>query len=177
MRGKTEEAREKFGKKCGEMQKRRVKGARLCIGLEFVLKLVLKGWTDVSGCGLVCPLGWRAALAFCSFFGSEFGPLKTALSHGFIGLGASKTGAEKRACGPGCGRRKGAGKRGKGAGETRKRCGKGAERIRKWREKSRKSAGKKNKKWRGESAEKEREKCEEKMWERAEGARKKFGKC
>ena len=87
MRGETEEAREKFGKKRGEMQKRRVKGARLCIGLEFVLKLVLKGWTDASGCGLVCPLGWRAALAFCSFFGSEFGPPENGSIARFYWLG------------------------------------------------------------------------------------------
>ena len=102
-------------------------------------------------------------LRFALFSGANLAPPKTALSHGFIGLGASKTGAEKRACGPGCGRRKGAGKRGKGAGEMRKGCGRNSE-----------MAGE-NRKWCGGSAEKEREKCEEKMRERAEGARKKFG--
>ena len=118
----------------------------------------------------MCPLGWRAALAFCSFFGSEFGPLKTDLSHGFIGLGASKTGAGKRACGPGCGRRKGAGKRGKGAGEMRKGCGKGAEGIRKWRGKSRKSAGKARKRS-GRSAKERCGKCgrgAQEIWVNAE---------
>ena len=93
-----------------------------------------------AGGALLC----RAALAFCSFFGSEFGPpLKTALSHGFIGLGASKTGAEKRACGPGCGRRK-------GAGETRKRRGRNVERVRK----EFGNGGRKTEKWCGENIEK-----------------------
>ena len=68
--------------------------------------------------GLAC-----LPLRFALFSGANLAPLKTALSHGFIGLGASKTGAEKRACGPGCGRRKGAGK-------ARKRSGKKAEKAR-----------------------------------------------
>ena len=72
--------------------------------------------------GLAC-----LPLRFALFSGANLAPLKTALSHGFIGLGASKTGAEKRACGPGCWRRKGAGKRGKGAGEMRKGCGRNSE--------------------------------------------------
>ena len=112
-------------------------------------------------------------LRFALFSGANLAPLKTALSHGFTGLGASKTGAEKRACGPGCGRRKGAGKRGKGAGEMRKGCGRNSEMA----GEKQKKCGEKNKKWRGESAEKKRgekaekarEKREEKMREMRKG--------
>ena len=82
-------------------------------------------WAGVPA-GLAC-----LPLRFALFSGANLAPLKTALSHGFIGLGASKTGAEKRACGPGCGRRKGAGKREKGAGEARRKDAGNAEGARK----------------------------------------------
>ena len=72
--GENRRSAREIWEKRGEMQKRRVKGARLCIGLEFVLKLVLKGWTDASGCGLVCPLGWRACPCVLLFFWERIWP-------------------------------------------------------------------------------------------------------
>ena len=121
-------------------------------------------------------------LHFALFSGANLAPLKTALSHGFTGLGASKTGAEKRACWPGCGRRKGAGetrkRRGRNAERARKGCGKGAEGIQKWREKNRKNSAGERRKGAGRNAErvrKEFRKWREKSRKSAGKARKRSG--
>ena len=123
--------------------------------------------------GLAC-----LPLRFALFSGANLAPLKTALSHGFIGLGASKTGAEKRACGPGCGRRKGAGetrkRRGRNAAKVRKGCGKNSEmageKQKKCGEKTKNGAGKARKKS-GRSAKKRCGKCgrgAQEIWVNAE---------
>ena len=82
-------------------------------------------------------------------------PLKTALSHGFIGLGASKTGAKKGLAGRAAGDARVRGN----AEKARAKCGKGAEGIQKMAEKCKKCVERAEKGCRA-SAEKARRKAE-----------------
>ena len=113
-------------------------------------------------------------LRFALFLGANLAPLKTALSHGFIGLGASKTGAKKRLAGRAAG---GARVRGN-AEKARAKCRKGAERVRKefgnGGRKAEKVRGKKQKMARGKRGKRAGE-VRRKDAGNAEGARKKFG--